>query len=282
MLTSILNSIARAIKETSVYRFFKTLLSRKIIYQAQKEGVSFWVYEESGYRYLSFVQPGRETQTCLDLKKPTRVVFEYQKLMIACLLTRPSPKRICIIGLGGGSLATALRRLYPEVIIDNVELNAHVVECAERFFSFKQDKQMRVHLTDGVQYLKTLSSDNLYDAIIIDAFDALYIPKEFLTESFVQSVYTQLQPQGIALMNTFKDSSTYKLETHLYQHVFGQVYQPTFPFSLNGNRVIFVSKSSLPAFKSIKQRVYQAQHQLRLLGLIPDKLLSVIVKLSSY
>jgi spermidine synthase len=240
-----------------------------------------WVYEESHYRYLSFIVPGKETQTCIDLNNPSRVVYDYQKIILASLFTIKKPSKICIIGLGGGSLALACHKLFPETAIENIEFNPIIVECAKKYFNFEENQHIKIFLQDGVKYLKELPKDSLYDVIIIDAFDEFYIPKAFLTVDFVKDLYEHLSPNGIALINTFKKASSYEQETKLYQHVFGSMYNLEYSYSFEGNRVIFVRKGEIEGMNNFKNNIYQHVEEINSLNLNIYKLISCISVLYS-
>ena len=57
-------------------------------------------------------------QTCIDLDDPQRMVFTYTRMMFAGLLVQPTPAEILVVGLGGGTLPTALAELFPESTLD--------------------------------------------------------------------------------------------------------------------------------------------------------------------
>ena len=253
--------------------------SMNIIYHEVKPMGPLWVFEENSKRYLSFVPPGRETQTCLDLNNPDRVVYGYQQVILGCTLTLPEPKSICIVGLGGGALAKALHQLYPSARIDNIELNPDVLQCAEQFFQFKQNENVRVVIANGIDYFKNLPSDLYYDIIIMDAFDSLYIPPEFLTVPFVKSVYDHLSDQGAVFVNTFKRSTFYEREMRLYHHVFGSLYQPEMPLTWDGNRVLMAIKDKFVSYKETKRAAYRLQAVYEKMEMNIDRVLGCIVRL---
>jgi hypothetical protein len=71
------------------------------------------VYEEAGTRCLCFTRGctiGR--QSCMELARPDRLVFDYTYMMLGSLLIEPRPGYL-IIGLGGGTLPRALSMLIP-------------------------------------------------------------------------------------------------------------------------------------------------------------------------
>lgn len=60
-------------------------------------------------------------------------------VMAPCEPFPAAPRRILLVGLGGGALPVYLHRHYPQAAIDVVEIVPEVVLAAERFFGFCQD-----------------------------------------------------------------------------------------------------------------------------------------------
>jgi spermidine synthase len=254
--------------------------SLKIIYHEVKAMGPIWVFENKNIRCLSFVEPGQVTQTCLDLNQPLRLVSGYQQVIAAATLAIQTPKSICIVGLGGGALPKALQVLYPKAIIDIVELNPDVVDCAERYFSFKPYERLKVIIGDGVEYFKNISDNQRYDMVVMDAFDAIYIPPDFLTEPFVESVYHHLNEDGVVFVNTFKGSKFYEREMELYSHVFETLYQPEMPTtSPNGNRILMAVKGKILPFTKSRYFSGLLQQQFKAIGINADSALSCVEQL---
>ena len=74
--------------------------------------------------------------------------------MAGTLFMGPAPQRMLIVGLGGGSIPTALREILPQAQIDVVEIDPAVTRVARRFFDFSDDPKMKVIEVDGRVYVK--------------------------------------------------------------------------------------------------------------------------------
>ena len=72
-----------------------------------------------------------------------------------------------------------------------------------------------------------------YDMVLLDAFDADYIPEHMLTKEFLEEVRSIMAPDGVIVANTFSNSALYDHESVTYRAVFG----PFFNLKL-GNRII--------------------------------------------
>ncbi len=69
--------------------------------------------------------------------------------------------------------------------------------------------------------------------VLLDAFDADYIPEHMLTKEFLEEVRADMAPRGVIVANTFSDSALYDHESATYRAVFG----PYFNLKL-ANRII--------------------------------------------
>src|SRR5579862_2365452 len=108
------------------------------------------VIDDDGLRCMKFSRNyvgGR--QSCMLLRDPDRLVLDYTQMMLASLYVVPAPKRILIVGLGGGTLPKALARLLPDSNIDVVEVDAAVIGVASKFFAFAPGAHVRVTEEDG-------------------------------------------------------------------------------------------------------------------------------------
>jgi spermidine synthase len=207
-----------------------------------------FVYEDGNTRCLCFTRQcaiGR--QTCIDLKQPNRLVFEYTQLMLGALYLNPEPHSILIIGLGGGTLPRTLERLLPDADIDVVEIDPAVVGVAQQYFGLRPDEHIHLTVQDGRAYVRqALRGSKRYDLIMLDAYEHQYIPEHMLTREFLGEVRSLLQPGGIVAANTFSSSQLYQNESVTYSSVFGEFYNLR-----SGNRVILAANGPLPSIDEV-------------------------------
>ena len=202
--------------------------------------------ERSLYRNIFVTQDGEERcmlfryprpfgrESCKLLNDPQKLIFDYTQMMLTGLYLNSNPKRILIIGEGGGTIPTALHQMLPDAQIDLVELDKSVDAVARQYFDFKPDAKLRVFIEDGRVFVKRMIPQKPnYDMVLLDAFDADYIPEHMLTREFLQEVKSIMTPNGVIVANTFSDSALYDYESTTYRAVFG----PFFNLRL-ANRII--------------------------------------------
>lgn len=230
-----------------------------------------WVYEKNGLRCLSFQHPskGYGEQSCMSLENPAIPVFKYQKMLLGALYLQPEPKTALMIGLGGGMIAQNLKSIVPNLTLDVVELNPDIVTIAKKYFLLEESASLKVHVMDGVDYVKAaLAAGKQYDLIITDAFHQDYVPLAFLKEEFITILRSLLTDTGVLAMNTFTSSATYTYETHLIKTVFGPFYNLP-----DNNRIILATRMPLPTQDTVTKNAASWEPILQPLGVSQSWLL---------
>jgi spermidine synthase len=110
-------------------------------------------------------------------------------------LRQARSRNVLMIGGGGGTLATMLRRAGVAVTI--VDIDPMSFEIARRYF--KMPGTVECHVGDGAAFLRR--NARRFDAIVLDAFADEIIPPHFLKAKFFALVKTHLKPRGIFLVN---------------------------------------------------------------------------------
>lgn len=226
----------------------KTKVSMKPIHVEKSLYYDIQVVEGSDVRCLGvFLKNTMKMMGCENLKTPDAMVLDFSKLLLAGLYLNPHPKKILVLGLGIGTVPKALTKLYPESIIDSVDIDPAMLKVAKDYFNFKETANSRVHIEDGRIYVKrAIKANTQYDMVILDAFNADYIPEHMLTKEFLEEVKQILTPQGIVVANTFSKSGLYPNESATYATVFGQFYNLK-----NDNRVIIAQKNGIPPLEIV-------------------------------
>lgn len=212
------------------------------------------------------VRTDQRNQSCLDERRPDEMVFSYTRMMMAGLLLRPNPERILMIGLGGGTMPKALAELYPDAVIDVVEIDPAVVAVAERFFGFVPSAHTTVFTQDGRVFVKRAAlRGKTYDVVMLDAFNGDYIPEHLMTREFLQETRTLLSPGGAVVANTFAISQLYHHESTTYTAVFGTFFN--LKADESANRIIFAMDGPLPDAATLQKRAADLAPRVRKYGI---------------
>lgn len=245
----------------------RAVAQRTIIHEERSQYRDVVVTEFNNQRCMLFnVHRGDMNQTCIDLRDPKRLVFNYTRMSFAGLLLNPDPQRILVAGLGGGTIPMVMRELFPAARIDVLEVDPAVLTVAKDYFNFVEDEQLVNHVVDARVFIKRAGlRGEQYDYIVLDAFSGEYIPEHMLTQEFLQEVSQILTPDGVLVANTFASSRLYDYESVTYRAVFGEFFN--FKTAGSGNRIILAKKQALPSIASLNAPARQLFERLQPYGI---------------
>lgn len=194
-----------------------------VIYRTQSEFNTIIVTEDSqGIRTLRFEEYGAR-QSVVKPGDPDYIALPYAKAVHVGLALPENPKRVLIVGLGGGTIPQFLRHHFPDLTIDVVELDPAVVRVARSYFGFRPDDNMRAFVADGRKFIE--QSEPVYDVIYLDAYSADSVPYALTTQEFLRATKRALAPGGVVVGNVWGSRSNrlYDSMVRTYQDVFAQV-----------------------------------------------------------
>lgn len=227
----------------------KTIHSERSLYR------NILVEETGNLRCLKFDEKSSQSsQSCMYINEPKKLVFNYTKLVFSSLLLIDDPKKVLIIGLGGGTLSNTISELYPKAIIENIEIDPAVIKVARDYFNFKESTKVTAKVQDGRIFIKRAAlKKQQFDWIILDAFNGDYIPEHLLTKEFFEELKSVLASDGVIAANTFSSSKLYEHESATYNAVFGDFINVS--RKNHSNRIILAGNKSTLTQAHINKRV---------------------------
>lgn len=202
---------------------------------------SIHVLEHQGIRYLTFGDGGE--QSAVDLEQPHIPLYEYTQAMLLALIFHPHPNQIVLLGLGGGSLATALLHNLPTTSqITAVELRAQVACAAQDWFQLPNDPRLTVEIEDAGHYMakRSKSCDLLFADIYLDEG----MQKVQLSEELLGHCERLLTDEGVLVLNLWDEGhGCHPLALERLSGLFGGQLLAC-PI-IGGNLVLFASKAGL-------------------------------------
>ena len=168
---------------------------------------------------LSFQVKGwfsRESET--NLTDPDDLPMLYSRAMSIAAIYPPEPKRVLMLGLGGGSIPIYLHRFLPDATIDAVDIDPGVISVAKKYFGLRETSRLRLIESDGRVFLNRNTEP--YDIIMLDAFIGSYIPFHMMTKEFYQLVRSRLKPHGVVAINILPVERLFPSNVHTLKRVF--------------------------------------------------------------
>lgn len=180
-----------------------------------------------------------EIQSRMRIEDPDALDLEYTRTMMGFLLFHPDPRRIAMIGLGGGSLAKFCHRHLPRAHIRVVEINPHVIALRDEFLVPPDDDRFRVVRGDGARFVRQAAERP--DILMVDGFDDQGQPSRLCTQGFYDACAALLPPDGIMVVNLHYGNAGYAGQLARIRRSFGDAVLVVDDADLS-NSIVFARK----------------------------------------
>jgi spermidine synthase len=217
---------------------------------------------------LAFQYKGEDyTESVANLTDPDDLPVKYTRVMTVAVAYPPEVKRILMLGLGGGSMSTYLGRFMPETVIDTVEIDPGVLTAAKKYFGILDSPRVRYLESDGRVFLNR--HKEIYDLILVDAFQGGYVPFHLLTREFYTLLKQRLSPGGAAVFNVHDGTKLYASTLLTLRAVFPSVH--LYPSGL-GEVLTVVMNEPAPDAETLAARAAALQERYKFRFPLPSML----------
>lgn len=246
-----------------------TLNKGEVVHREKSMYRDIIVLDTGTHRCMSFARR-HGMQSCIYKNAPDQLAIPYTRAVFAGLMANPGARRVLVIGLGGGVIPAAMRRIDPGLRIDVVELDPAVVAVAKQYFGFREDPKLRTFIGDGRLFVRRQARAGIrYDLVVIDAYERVYVPEHLMTREFIGEVKSLLAPGGVVASNTFARGPLAPYEAATYQSVFDDTR--TVEMSM-GNRIILAGRDGLPSAETLRENAIRQQMELFAVGIFAPEL----------
>ena len=145
----------------------------------------------------------------LKVKSGELTGYYYDYALAAPLLAEN--KKILILGMGTGTFAEQCKKYFPESEIIGVEIDDKITLLAKKYFNLPETVEVVTY--DGRAFLQ--SDKNIYDVILVDAFQDISPPFQMSSTEFFSLVRSHLAKSGVMVvnMNMRGDINEYLIDT---------------------------------------------------------------------
>jgi spermidine synthase len=174
---------------------------------------------------------------------PNALLSVYTRKMMAFLLINPIPRKILMLGLGGGALAKFCYSRLPHAQITVVEINEDVIALRDEFCIPKDDDRLRIVHADAGAYIG--QTGDPVDVILVDAFDPTGIARSLPASQFYSRAAERLTDNGILVMNFWGDRERYVENLTQAAGAFGKNVRLV--STAGSNMILFASRQPSPS-----------------------------------
>ncbi len=175
-------------------------------------------------------------QSGMRLDDPWALDFAYTRLAMAFLLFHPDPRRILLLGLGGGSLAKFCHRQLPTADLTTVEIDEDVIALRDEFLVPPDGPLFHVVHDDAARFV---AREGGFDAIVLDCFDPDGYSPSVMTREFFLDAKEALAKRGVLVSNLVGKKEERVAQLDLVRAAFGDNIV-LLPDKEDGNLVVFV------------------------------------------
>ena len=222
------------------------------------------VVEQGSVRTMLFIEDDGTgyIETRVDSEHRGSLDLDVFRTMLAGFVVHPEPRRILVLGLGGGALSNYFYGRMPGLELDAVDIDPEVVRLAQAFFAVPTaDPRYRVHVADARLFLQRAPAEARWDMIVLDAFRGVQVPFHLKTAEFHAEVLRRLSSEGVAVCNLHNVTRMYPHDRETIASVYPQRYSF---LSEAGNQTTLVAAASAARVGpyALRERARQAQQQL--------------------
>lgn len=157
--------------------------------------------------YLVHRTKGRDAlQSKLNLKDPD-TSFGYQELLKTLYAYVPNPKKILVLGSGGGDFTRFARRNFKKVETINVDIDPETIKIGQKYFGMENSEKHSLVSEDARIFLRRSNAN--FNIIVIDVFTSSTIPHHLVTKEFFELVHSKLSMNSCIAMNLHKKYKSY-------------------------------------------------------------------------
>lgn len=176
-----------------------------------------------------------------DRSHPRSLDLDYTRTMMAGFLLQPRPKRLLMIGFGGGQISNYLFEHVPGLEIDAVDIDPEVIRLARKHFGVPDSPRYRTHAADGRLFVEQAPTSPGWDMIMLDAFRGVFVPLHLKTAEYYRTLLSHLTAEGVVVANLHSTTPMYKHDRTTFAHVFPQGYSF---YTERGRQTIFVASAA--------------------------------------
>jgi len=196
-------------------------MTRKRVFQQSTDLNSIRIERSGQQHHLKFDSDLDAIQSAINLEQPHQLIMQNLQYLMGILLFIQAPKKILLLGVGGGSLVHFFAHYLPDSEVTGVEYNAQLINIAQQQLGLPQaSAQLRYIIEDARDFVQ--QTDEQFDLVVIDIFEGRRSPQWLLEKTFNLQLKRCLSAQGAVAYNLLINSETkfsrfYELMRQLYQ-----------------------------------------------------------------
>lgn len=171
--------------------------------------------------HLKFATDLDAIQSAINPQQPQQLIMQNLQYLMGILLFTPTPQKILLLGVGGGSLVHYFSHYLPQSDITGVEYDAELIDIAQQQLGLPgPSDRLHYQCLDARDFIT--ASKQKFDLIVVDIFEDGRTAQWLLEKTFNRQLKNRLTTRGAVAYNLLIDSEKrfsrfYQLMRQLYQ-----------------------------------------------------------------
>lgn len=174
-----------------------TFSNATLLHEYRDEHGAVSVYENSQYRWIQTASGS--IQSAMNKAATSIPVLPYFPAMLASLLFVPEPRRILVVGLGGGELIRFFNHSYPGVEIFAIERSHAMIHAYQSYFQ-QNIAPIPIIADDICQYIPS-EDPSFFNIIFLDVFSENGLPSCLSSPVVYERLARQMPDDGVLAIN---------------------------------------------------------------------------------
>ncbi len=158
------------------------------------------VLDDGNKRYLAFGEG--DEQSCQLKSAPFQLQHDYTQAMLLVLLFK-QPRSMILLGVGGGTIVSALHQFLPDLHMHLVELRPKVLDVAYKYFQLPRGDRVTVSLEDASEFLESGEVAKA-DLLVSDLFSSEGLDLQQTQSWFIERCARLLNDDGWLVLNCWQ------------------------------------------------------------------------------
>ena len=179
----------------------------ELIFQSKTKYSPVFIHKIEAELHLKFDINSRAVQTVIDCEQPQLIKMKNLQYLMGILNFIPTPKKILLLGIGGGSMVHFFRYHFPDCELTGVDFDAELIEIAQQYLMLPKPSSKTQYISQDAQQFIAESTQQ-YDLIVVDIFNGSQSPEWLLSQKTTQQLSKLLNKKGAIAYNTLLTSDT--------------------------------------------------------------------------
>ncbi len=156
-------------------------------------------------------------------------------------VTRLSPERILVLGVGGGTVIKLLTNKYPGNQITGVDVDPRIIDIGKKYFGLEKLVNLRLVECEAQKYMiREIKAKKHSDLIVVDIFLGSDVPDFVVSPEFMKICRQLLSSSGALLINYLREKD-YWQKAQKFTTLLRQVFTDVQSFEIANNVFFFCS-----------------------------------------